>query len=1047
MALIRKCFSLYLGPAVVLCIFALSPAPSSGAASGLTEAPYLKWKEWIIPANQYGNPEGRYVSPNEWEELQKLTKMAEARALDARVWKALYCLAPSTDMVRVGGDGELHLESIAMTSRQRDFARKSFETFKRYAFAYSGGSVRIESTTRELDWPFSGEYGGACFFWPNAFPDLGEGIVAHEFDSLIGHFYPGPVRVPSAGGTSHDGGWAGDISQSSVILDPSGERGGGTGLMSKRTLREWLKQVASLQERLGYYGMPDVSSLERYISNPECYYLMHIGTPALWRELGARHNTSSSSGRPRVQDEDYIREWLACGPFLADEETALGRTFFDEKNIAPAEGEISAGNEWRLLKSEVPEVGLRGLFPVSRKDSLAAAHTYVFSPGNTQAKLWMGSPGPFSVRLNGGNAMEIWRGSARDTVVRRVMLRSGWNRLLVKKLDQDSGDNWWFSVRVTGLDNSHLPGVKYSARKPEEGIAEPQDESFLPVEIRYHSWANVKDDTWGTLPVLSEVHLEEITGLEGIRSRSGEGKDYLFFDVPRSGDTESRVLAEPDEEDFQLNNELNFRRETMAVIRYTGGDGGPRDLLFIRIDMVEPFLELLSLPEGKEQLRPANRVLGYVLRDRKLAIVVDTLLPGLPQSEFDVLLAKTKHLSIEISWNRANIVRGEEAGLTIIVKNVGEDIVDIGTLELSGVPGVRAETLGKVYNMLPGERHILVFRVPVEELDAGLYMAKASMEYEVSGEVMTVTKPVPLHVLDPVGVTIRLPHSALITTQEFDITVMLQNDVGGRQRGSVALELPKRWKSRPSSYRFRFDNAGESKVFMFKVKIHKDAPDGPYEIGAVVKRKGRKAIGSSARLQLFKSFDKHLVRHSFDRAIEGGFAVTEGLYKVSLTSEQAFSGTACLKIQDDGGSRYGHVWMYRQELTRSGGKERATQYSYDTNDYPIIDFRLRSSAGDANLGIHVILDDGRSGYGIILSGEWDRERSSRPLVGRADFAPDGRWRHVVIDLDRMLDEYLGDVPHRVMGIKFGDTRDVDFGWWSDADRQEHYIDEFSIRRR
>ncbi len=68
-------------------------------------------------------------------------------------------------------------------------------------------------------------------------------------------------------------------------------------------------------------------------------------------------------------------------------------------------------------------------------------------------------------------------------------------------------------------------------------------------------------------------------------------------------------------------------------------------------------------------------------------------------------------------------------------------------------------------------------------------------------------------------------------------------------------------------------------------------------------------------------------------------------------------------------------------------------------------------------------------------------------MGRADFAPDGRWRHVVIDLDRMLDEYLGDVPHRVMGIKFGDTRDVDFGWWSDADRQEHDIDEFSIRRR
>ena len=159
-------------------------------------------------------------------------------------------------------------------------------------------------------------------------------------------------------------------------------------------------------------------------------------------------------------------------------------------------------------------------------------------------------------------------------------------------------------------------------------------------------------------------------------------------------------------------------------------------------------------------------------------------------------------------------------------------------------------------------------------------------------------------------------------------------------------------------------------------------------------------------------------------------------------------GLSCLSISDEGGSHYGHVWMFSHEiLSPSGPIQEGADYTYDTDDYPIIDFKLRSNAAGSSLGLHVILDDGKPGYGIALTGEWDDELSPRPMIGRIDFIPDGKWQHIIIDLRKILDEYLGDIPHRIIGIKFGDTRQMDFGWWTGPDKHEHFIDEFMIRKR
>ena len=988
------------------------------------------------------------MSLDRWEEFLKLEEIAERSQLEPNVWKVIYCLSDSTEMLRADSDGALHIERITMSERQRDFCVKAFEQFKRCAFAYSGGNIRIESLRRDLEGPFRGEYSGTTFFWPEDFIDLGEGISIREYDSVIGHFYPELVRTPHASGTTDSERWCRGLGHSSVMLDPSSETGGQTSVMAQNTLREWLNQIASSQKDLGYYGMPDVSSLGSYARNPNCYYMRYIVTPQQWRTLSMRGKDLRAQNRPKSSDEGFIREWLVCGPFFAEERTILDTAFFDEESITPSEGEITKNKEWRLLLSENPEVPLRDFSPLSRRDAVVFAHAYVFSPHDIEARLWMGGPEPFSVRLNGKEGIRIWEGSAKDTVVRDVTLKAGWNRLLVKKLDQDSGDDWWFTARFTGPDNSPLASVKYSAVKPNDGIVEDGADGFIPVEIKHHSWDEVKNDVWGRLPVLSEEHLDEIVGGEGVKIQAGKDNDYLFINVSELRNVTSQMISAPDVKDSLLNNELNFPRETAALVSYTAKDGSPHDLLFLRIDMVEPFLDMILVPPGGKRLDPHNRILGYILRDRKPAIVIDTFLGQSRLNEFDILVSRNEDVSIGTRFSRDRIIRGEDIRLTVYVRNIGKNIIDIGTLELTGFPDGKTVKLGSIYNFVPGEKHLFAFDLPTEKLERGQLMLKAVMAYGIAGKTRTITKPVPLDVRDTVGVTAMPEHSALQTQREFDVLVELRNNSAKRERGTVRLELPRKWKSRPSSHGFDLKKTGDSKTVRFTVHMREHDPDGSYVIEAVAETKARKALRSTSELRLNAFSGTPLIAYSFDKGIERDFAITEGAYKVGISRDKPFAGLACLKIEDEGGSHYGHVWMFSKETLSPIGKTRdQVHYSYDTDDYPIIDFRLRSASTDSNLGIHVVLDDNKPGYGILINGKWDRELSLRPMIGRIDFVPDGKWRHIVIDLDSILDDYLGDVTHRVIGIKLGDTRELDFGRWTGTGKREHFIDEFSIRKR
>ena len=106
-----------------------------------------------------------------------------------------------------------------------------------------------------------------------------------------------------------------------------------------------------------------------------------------------------------------------------------------------------------------------------------------------------------------------------------------------------------------------------------------------------------------------------------------------------------------------------------------------------------------------------------------------------------------------------------------------------------------------------------------------------------------------------------------------------------------------------------------------------------------------------------------------------------------------------------------------------------------------------SDSSDASLSVIVTLDDNKPGYGIVLCGNRDKLISMYPIISKAAVPADGKWQRVVIDIDKALDEYLGNIPHRIVKMRIGDMREMDFGWWKDTDKRTFYIDEFSIRKR
>ncbi len=120
-------------------------------------------------------------------------------------------------------------------------------------------------------------------------------------------------------------------------------------------------------------------------------------------------------------------------------------------------------------------------------------------------------------------------------------------------------------------------------------------------------------DQWPTsLPQITSVELESITGIPGIIPRIGQfetnGPCYAFLETPENMHGQ-KVLPEPLPSDREFNNQLSLNSdnalESMAVLRIPD----KFDLIVVRMDVAEKVLSALVT----EQDRSANRcILGYI---------------------------------------------------------------------------------------------------------------------------------------------------------------------------------------------------------------------------------------------------------------------------------------------------------------------------------------------------------------------------------------------------------------------------------------------------
>jgi hypothetical protein len=333
-----------------------------------------------------------------------------------------------------------------------------------------------------------------------------------------------------------------------------------------------------------------------------------------------------------------------------------------DKLASPREAELAARPDavrWTRHESKADFVDLLQAFPKAPDKAVAYAQTFIFSPKKQETRLWLGYNDCMAAWLNGRKihkgsyyACAKWDDANRtDMVANTAKLEEGWNRLLCKI--ERGGGGWGFSVGLTTFDNRPVEGLKYDNKPPSKLVPLYQPPKAGP----YYKWDDVKEDYIELLPTLTEKDLQAITGIAALKAR-----ETIFYLDAGAAPAGARVVPDPMPDpkapfkpgDHQLNNFLNWDSEAVAAIRFQR-DGKPRDLLLIRPEYFEEYLELLAEKgEGLPGSGPKGRILGTMKIEnpvypstgnrvgRRYVLVVETSLGDYPLDEQDILMVKAR---------------------------------------------------------------------------------------------------------------------------------------------------------------------------------------------------------------------------------------------------------------------------------------------------------------------------------------------------------------------------------------------------------------------
>ena len=159
----------------------------------------------------------------------------------------------------------------------------------------------------------------------------------------------------------------------------------------------------------------------------------------------------------------YIKNWLINGYYAnSTASTRLSKDYLgSEAFVTPKDGAQDAGKTWTFRQSATDYLDFLTMF---KSASLCAGYaaTYVYSPTDQPARLWMGSDDGIKVWLNGQNVWtkDVVRGCVPNQDKASVQLMAGWNRLLFK-VSQGS-KLWKLQAKVCNSLGTAIPGVCYA---------------------------------------------------------------------------------------------------------------------------------------------------------------------------------------------------------------------------------------------------------------------------------------------------------------------------------------------------------------------------------------------------------------------------------------------------------------------------------------------------------------------------------------------------------------------------------------------------------
>ena len=207
--------------------------------------------------------------------------------------------------------------------------------------------------------------------------------------------------------------------------------------------------------------------------------------------------------------------------------------------------------------------------------------------------------------------------------------------------------NITFFKNLVNFDNTPVADLKYQAQVPNGQVAVYK----RPEVGKYYSWDKVKEDYLEILPELGQDDFRKITGIsqlvladnvflaaipssavqkgasaitfeqitKGIGDMEFENAKVTpvnFLDLPIPGTPQGQEPTPfnrfKDEilGDVTLNNFLNLDREGAGALRYIE-NGKPVDLLFIRPEYFEEYLNLIDDSKSGMSGKTKDRILGY----------------------------------------------------------------------------------------------------------------------------------------------------------------------------------------------------------------------------------------------------------------------------------------------------------------------------------------------------------------------------------------------------------------------------------------------------